>query len=162
MTVRRILSSLSLALLTVSITAGPASATTLPGIAGRAMFGADASCFTQPTFAGITSTCVGTRAWVVTIPNTGASTSLTIKAHGQACTTGCIGVSYPSCRVYKVPQGGTTAVPGNPVNVDGPNKTLGTYTQTVSPTDTFHVVCEFTVAAQQPSSVKPLLSVSWQ
>ena len=164
MTARRISSLIALAMFTLSLTAGTASATTLPGNAGRALFGADVACFSQPTWAGITSTCAGTRAWLIAIPNTatGNPSTLTIRANGVSCGPGgCpIGVSYPVCKAFKVPQGGASAVGGTAVPVDGPNKPLYTFQNNVLPTDTLHVICEFSIP-QQPGSVKPLLSVSW-
>jgi hypothetical protein len=165
MSTRRILNPIALALFALSITAGTAGATTLPGNAGRAYWGSDVTCFSQPTWAGITSTCTGTRPWVIAIPNTATAnpSSLTIKANGVSCGPGgCpIGTSYPTCKAFKVPQGGAGAVGGTAVSVDGPNKTLFTFSNNVLPTDTFHVVCEFSNPLQGPGAVKPLLSVSW-
>ncbi|HEY8945920.1 MAG TPA: hypothetical protein VIM73_16745 [Polyangiaceae bacterium] len=143
--------------------AASASANSLPGNAGHSYFPSEATCFYQPSWAGIANNCTGKKSWVVPLQNTlTAAGTITVKATGNgSCVQGqlCLEVT-PKCTAYQVRYNGGLVVQKTATltAIAGLATTIGTFTN-VQPTDTLHLACE--MPGTNEVGNRGLMSVSW-
>ena len=115
---------------------GDAKSDTLSGNTGRAYAPADAGCFFQSSWNGISSNCSGIRGWLMPIQNRWGTSTKTFTAFSNSSP-----LTGLSCEAFIANQSAGLIWKSGAKNVATAGTTLGSFSSTAN--DSLHVVCNF-------------------